>query len=257
VNRSRILAVAVILIVAIGVGGYVAYDQVLRGDNIAPLALPSPAPTSSGAAAATDPSADPAASPVAETSADPAGGSSDIAGTWPVTSGSQAGYRVREQLANLPAESDAVGRTDQVTGTITVATDGSTTSVTAGTIQVDTTSIASDKTQRDNRLRTEGLQTDTYPTATFTLTQTVEIPAGAIAGTSSDVTLIGDLTIHGVTKSVQVPAQAQLSGGTIQVAGSITFPLSDYGMTSPNIGGFIVSIADQGTLEFVVIFAKT
>jgi polyisoprenoid-binding protein YceI len=254
VNRPRVAAAAIILLLAIGVGGYVAYDQVLRGDSVAPLALPSF--VASVAAAPTDPTANASTSSGASASANPGSGSGDIAGTWSITTGSQAGYRVREQLANLPAESDAVGRTDKVTGTITVTTDGSTSSVSAGTIGVDTTSITSDKSQRDNRLRTEGLQTDTYPTATFTLTQSVAIPAAATAGTSSDVTLVGDLTIHGVTRSVQIPAKAQLSGGTIQVAGSITFPLSDYGMTAPNIGGFIVSIADQGTLEFVVIFSR-
>ena len=47
----------------------------------------------------------------------------DVAGTWTVTGGSQAGYRVREQLANLPAESDAVGRTSDVTGSITIESD--------------------------------------------------------------------------------------------------------------------------------------
>jgi polyisoprenoid-binding protein YceI len=255
-TRPRILVAAVVLILTIGVGGYVAYDQVLRGDSIAPLALPTTLPASTGATTA-DPTAATAAGSNSVASADPAGGSGDVAGRWSVTSGSQAGYRVREQLASLPAESDAVGRTDQVSGTITVSTDGSTSSVTAGSIQVDMTSITSDKTQRDNRLRSEGLQTDTYPTATFTVTQPVAIPAAAIAGTSSDVTLVGDLTIHGVTRSVQIPAQAQLSGGAIQVAGSISFPLSDYGMTAPNIGGFIVSIADQGTLEFVVVFSRT
>jgi polyisoprenoid-binding protein YceI len=253
-TRPRIAA-AIVLILAIGVGGYVAYDQVLRGDSIAPLALPSAAPASAGEGTA-DPSSGDAASPDGVASSDSGGAPGDIAGSWSVTTGSEAGYRVREQLANLPAESDAVGRTDQVSGTITVSTDGSTSSVTAGSIQVDMTSITSDKTQRDNRLRTEGLQTDTYPTASFTLTQPVAIPAAAISGTTSDLALVGDLTIHGVTKSVQIPAKAQLSGGTIQVAGSISFPLSDYGMTAPNIGGFIVSIADQGTLEFVVIFAK-
>lgn len=34
-----------------------------------------------------------------------------------------AGFRVREQLASLNAASDAVGRTDQVTGSITVESD--------------------------------------------------------------------------------------------------------------------------------------
>jgi polyisoprenoid-binding protein YceI len=254
-NRPRVLAAVIVLALAIGVGGYIAYDQVLRGDSIAPLALPSSEPATAGASTA-HPTAGTVTSSGSAPSADPGGGSGGIAGAWSITTGSQAGYRVREQLANLPAESDAVGRTDQVGGTITITADGSTVSVTAGTIQVDTTTITSDRPQRDNRLRGEGLQTDSYPTASFALTQPLAIPAAAMAGTSSDVTLVGDLTLHGVTKSVRIPAKAQFAGGTIQVAGSISFPLSDYGMVAPNIGGFIVSIADQGTLEFVVVFAR-
>ena len=59
-----------------------------------------------------------------------------------------------------------------------------------------------------------------FSTATFTLTQPVDVPAAALAGTATDVTLVGDLTLHGVTKSVEIPAQAQLVDGQIQVAGS-------------------------------------
>ena len=65
-----------------------------------------------------------------------------------------------------------------------------------------------------------------------------------------------DLTLHGVTKSVQIPAQAQLVDGQIQVAGSIPIPLADFAIVAPNVGGFIISIADQGALEFVLVFDK-
>ena len=237
-SRSRGLIVLVALAVAVAVGGFVLWDQVLRGDSAAALGLP---------AASSDPA--PSGAPAASFDG-------TVSGTWNVGSGSVAGYRVREQLATLSAESDAVGRTDAVTGSITIATSGSTNTLTAGTLTVDTTSITSDKPQRDDRLRREGLQTDTYPTATFTLTKPVDIPAAALAGTASDVTLTGDLTLHGVKKSVDIPAKAQLVNGVIQVAGSLSFPLSDYGMTAPNIGGFIISIADTGTLEFLVNFTK-
>jgi polyisoprenoid-binding protein YceI len=71
------------------------------------------------------------------------------------------------------------------------------------------------------------------------------------------VTLVGDLELHGVKKSVSIPAQAQLANGTISVAGSVNFPLSDFNITAPNIGGFIVSIEDNGTLEFLVNFTKS
>lgn len=248
-TRSRMIIAAAAVIVAIVIGGFVVYDQVLRGDSAAALALLTASTTP---AASTPAGASGAAAASAATSA----GAGDIAGTWNVAADSVAGYRVREQLANLPAESDAVGRTNKVTGSITVETSGTTTTLAAGSLSVDMTSLASDKTMRDNRLRREGLETDAFPTATFTLTAPVEVPAAALTGTASDITLSGDLTVHGVTKSVQIPAEAQLVNGTIQVAGSLTFPLSDYAIVAPNIGGFVVSIADNGTLEFLVNFTQ-
>lgn len=253
--RSRLLfAGATVLVLGI-IGAYVAYDQVLTGDSVAPLTLPSASAGTGAASSSPAPAASTDAS--ADASSEPATGSDgDVAGTWTVAADSVAGYRVRERLASLSAESDAVGRTSDVTGSITIESNGTTTTLTGGTLTVDTTTITSDEDRRDNRLRSEGLQTDTYPTATFTITAPVEIPAAAIAGTASDVTLTGDLTLHGVTKAVTIPAQAQLVNGAIQVAGSITFPLADYDIVAPNVGGFIISIADDGTLEFQVNFSK-
>jgi polyisoprenoid-binding protein YceI len=246
-TRNRTIA-AIALVVLVGaVGLYVAYDQVLRGDAVAPLALPS---------------ADPAATPATAgaSASTSAGGdtitATDVVGTWTVATGSQAGYRVRERLAQLDADSDAVGRTDQVSGSVTVAASGDTVQVTDATLEVDTTSISSDKSQRDNRLRTEGLQTDTYPTASFTLTTPVDVPAEIFSGSVVDVTLTGDLTLHGVTKSVSIPAQAQVLNGQIQIQGSISFALGDYDMVAPNVGGFILSIADEGALEFLVVLDR-
>jgi polyisoprenoid-binding protein YceI len=247
VTRSRLIALAAVVVAAIAVGGFIAYDQVLRGDAIAALTLPASTPSADATAepstAATAPSGEPATS-------------TGVAGTWNVTTGSEAGYRVRERLANLPAESDAIGRTEDVSGSITVEADGDGARLTGGTLTVDTTTITSDEDRRDNRLRTEGLQTDQFPTATFTVTQPVDVPAAALEGTAADLTLIGDLTLHGVTKAVEIPAQAQLVGDTMQVAGSLTFPLSDFEISPPNVGGFILSIAEEGTLEFLVTFSK-
>jgi polyisoprenoid-binding protein YceI len=257
-TSSRALIVGLVVLVAIGIGGYVVYDQVLRGDSAPALALPSAVPgaaASPGVAASNDAGTSNASSgPVASASAATLDG--DVNGTWTVTTGSQAGYRVREQLANLPAESDAVGRTDQVSGSITVTSDGTTATVTDGTLTVDTTSITSDESRRDNRMRSDGLQTDQFPTATFTLTQPVDVPAAAVQGTPADITLVGDLTLHGVTKSVSIPAKAQLVDGQIQVAGSVEITLADFAIVAPNVGGFIISIADNGALEFVLVLDK-
>ena len=70
------------------------------------------------------------------------------------------------------------------------------------------------------------------------------------------MTLTGDLTLHGVTKSVDIPAKAQLVNGTDPGRGLDRLPALRLRMTAPNIGGFIISIADNGTLEFLVNFTK-
>lgn len=243
-TRRPLVLVAVLA--ALAVGGFLAYDQFLAGDDVPPLTLPSASPAES-------------ASPDASATPAPSGGTStadELAGDWTVGEGTVVGYRVREKLADLAAQSDAVGRTSSVTGTATIEAAGGSVTVTAASFEADLTTLTSDESRRDNRIREIGLESNQFPTATFVLTSPVDVPAEALIGATVDVTLVGDLTIHGVTKSVSIPAQAQLTAdGTVNVLGSLTFPFSDFGMTPPSIGGF-VRVEDDATLEFVLVLSK-
>ena len=244
-RRRKVLVSFAALLVAGTAGAYVAYDQFLRGDNVAPIGLSSASP--GGTAATGAPSGSPGTSGTPLTPA-------QRSGTWSVAEGSVAGYRVREQLASLPAESDAVGRTSAITGRATLAADGDSVSVTAATFEVDLTMLQSDQERRDARIRQIGLESARFPTASFVLAEPVAVPAAALGGAAVDVTLVGDLTLHGVMKLVEIPAHAQLRGDQIQVAGSLTFPFADFGMEPPSIGGF-VSVKEDATLEFLLILA--
>src|ERR1700674_2249626 len=102
-----------------------------------------------------------------------------ISGSWKVGTGSQVGYRVREQLVFLPAQSDAVGRTSEVSGSLTLATSGSTLQVTAASFAAAVNTLKSDRSMRDARIHTMGLESDKYPTATFKLTAPFTVPANA------------------------------------------------------------------------------
>lgn len=250
-SRNLLLGALAVLLLAIG-GGAFAYVTFLQGDNVAPLALPSVgvADASPGSGAGGG-SAVRSLAPVPAASIDAA----SIPGSWSVAADSIAGYRVRERLASLTADSDAVGRTNAITGTVTLASSGAKLRLLTAELRVDMTSLASDRSMRDNRLRNDGIQTAQYPTSTFKLTQPVDLPADAATGATVNVTLHGDLTLHGVTKSIDIPAEARLSGGIIQVVGSYDFPFSDFAINAPNIAGF-VAVQDQGTLEFQVNFAK-
>jgi polyisoprenoid-binding protein YceI len=108
---------------------------------------------------------------------------------------------------------------------------------------------------RDRRIHQMGLESDSYPTASFNLTSPLEVPAAALTGAQVDVTLEGELDIHGVKKAVEIPARAVHTANGIQVLGSLTFPFSDFGMTPPSIGGF-VSVEPDATLEFLIVLQK-
>jgi polyisoprenoid-binding protein YceI len=181
--------------------------------------------------------------------------SGQAAGSWTVAKNSVAGYRVREQLAFVGAPSDAVGRTSAITGSMTLTQAGSDYTVTAATFTVDVSTLTSDRAMRDQRIHSIGLQSNQYPKATFTLTSPVSVPAAASNGQVVKVSAVGDLSIHGTTRSLTIPMTAKLNGSQIEVAGSITFPFSQFNMTPPNIGGF-VSVQNNATMEFDLLFAR-
>lgn len=179
-----------------------------------------------------------------------AGGTLD--GRWEIKPllGSFVQYRVKEKLAGA-LESDATGRTAEVTGSLTI--DGATVSDVRVEAQMDT--IESDKQQRDNKMKTDGLQTDTFPTARFVLAEPVDLGTTPTKGKRIEADAIGDLTLHGVTRRVTLPLEGRWDGETVQVIGKIPIEFRDYGITPPNIGGF-VTVADSGRMEVQLIFLK-
>ena len=74
-----------------------------------------------------------------------------IAGRWTIASGSEAGYRVREKLAFLPAESQAVGRTSSITGASTFTGSNSSLEVSRASFVVDLSTLKSDRSMRDEK----------------------------------------------------------------------------------------------------------
>ena len=234
-NRRTLIAAILAVGLTLGAAAVgVAYFVGFAGSSPQKLALSSPTPTPSGS---------------------PTAAASPGTGTWTVTSGSQAGYRVREQLASLPAPSDAVGRTSSITGSVTVTQSGSSYTVAAASLTVNVNTLTSDRPMRDQRIHQMGLESNRYRTATFVLTTPIDLPAGATGGQIVNLSATGQLTIHGVTKTVTIPIQARLSSTQIELAGSITFPFGEFGMTPPSIGGF-VSVQDNATMEFDIKLAQ-
>jgi len=163
--------------------------------------------------------------------------------------GTFAGFRIQEELAGI-GQTTAVGRTGGVTGEMTI--DGTT--VTDATFEVDMTTITTNESRRDDRVQ-QALETEQFPTATFTLTEPIDLGDGADSGDPVQVTAVGDLTIHGVTKAIELPIEAQLVDGTIVVVGSTDVVFSDYGVEVPQ-AQIVLSVEDHGVLELQLLLVK-
>jgi len=150
------------------------------------------------------------------------------------------GYRVKEQFINQPGPTEAVARTNKVTGTLKIATSGNQYRATSLAFQADMASLTSqDKYatfqvyQRDFFVRTIYLEADTFPTATFradSVSVAIDLAPGPVT-----LDVPGKLTVHGVTKSVTTHLQAQAGAAGIELAGSMTVDMRDYGIDPPDI----------------------
>ena len=259
------IGVAAIVLAVVAAGAFGLWYLFFRASGPAAvgdasLVIPSSsAASTSGASSAADasPGSPSAGSSSSDSSSAPLTGGID--GTWNVDtsigsfddfSDSFVGYRVQEQLASVGGNT-AVGRTPDVSGSLTI--EG--TKVTAATIEANLTTLKSDDDRRDGQLSRQGLETSTYPTATFTLTSPIDLGSVPADGAKITITANGQLNLHGQTKDVQIPLTATLSGNTIVVAGSTEITFADYGITKPNSFA-VLSIADTGTLELHIFFTK-
>lgn len=176
----------------------------------------------------------------------------ELAGVWETVAGngSFAGYRVEEELARI-GFTTAAGRTGDVTATLTI--EGN--SVVAVAVQVDMQTLESDDNRRDRAIRQQALETNSFPDGSFTLTEPIDLPAGASEGGAFTVTAVGDLELHGVVNRVEVAIEAQLIDGIIAVVGSAEILFDDYDIDKPSALG-VLSVDDKGIMEFQLLFTR-
>lgn len=182
----------------------------------------------------------------------PAGAASAPAGPldgqWEAAAGSAAGFRVQETALGM--SNDAVGRTGAVTG-IVVISGGR---VTGAAFRVDLAAITvNGKAQPQVG---QSLDTARYPDATFTVTGPVGLPPTFASGATITLTADGQLTMNGVARPVRVTLSARRDGTTLEVAGSIPVAFAAWGIKGPAAFGFLGSLADHGTAEFLLTLRR-
>ncbi len=175
-----------------------------------------------------------------------------------MTTGSQARYRVQELFVGQTAKHDAVAQTSSVNGTVTVSGSASGYEATAISVVADLASLhcsdsvaGRDVTQRDG-LVSRQLDVQQFADAYFTATS-ASVP-GTVTTSQVDVTVTGSLSIHGVTRPVTATAKAQVAGGKIEIAGSVSINMTDYGVSAPQVP--FTTVDSAATIEFDIFLTR-
>lgn len=179
--------------------------------------------------------------------------STEMDGEWTVDLGdgdnpTAVGFTFNEIL---PAERKVTsGATQDVNGSVTVTDD----TLTAGQIDVEMGDLSTDNERRDVNVRMKILHTDQFPTSTFAITEPADLSGIPDDGTPGEVSLTGDLTIHGVTNEVTDNFEVLRDGDRVVIAGDIAFNRLDFDVESPDF--VAAKIAEEGEVNILLSMSK-
>jgi len=242
-GRTKLIGALVVIVALVGVVGGAFWYFFIRDDAPAEVSLDAAID-----ALATREAANDSTTPGAEART----GQEGLDGQWALASegDSFVGYRVNEELASI-GFTTAVGRTRSVTVDVTIA-DGV---LQSAKVEADMTRLQSDSAMRDRALSNQALETSRFPTATFELTSPVELPDGLANGEAMTLSITGNLTLHGVTREITVPVEAQFVDNYLVAVGSIDIVFADYDIQPPRAAS-VVSVEDHGVMELQLTLSR-
>lgn len=164
-----------------------------------------------------------------------------------IRSGSEARYRVKEQLAGRNLPNDAVGVTTDVMGTIAFDVKGRIVAE-QSRITVDVSTLKSDASPRDRYIRNSSLESNIFPVALFKAMATEGLSWPIPTSGEYAFQLLGEMTVHGVTKPLTWDVTAQFGDSRVTGQAKTSFKFGYFDMTIPR-AFIVVSVEDNVQLE--------
>jgi polyisoprenoid-binding protein YceI len=115
---------------------------------------------------------------------------------------------------------------------------------------VDLLSLKSDEALRDRAMR-GSLNTDKFPTATYTIESLTGFPSNYGDAKQVSMTMTGTMNIHDTNKPVTWTVLARQGGDYLTAIADTDFKMSDFGITPPNAS--ITRVEDGVHLQITLI----
>jgi polyisoprenoid-binding protein YceI len=165
-----------------------------------------------------------------------------------VPESSEVRFITNETLLGQPKT--VVGTTNEVAGDIAVDFDNPSNSR-IGAIRINVRTLKTDNEIRNRTLRGQVLQANTpeYEFATFVPKQITGLPTRIDEGQAITFQIVGDLTVHGVTRPVTFEATLKpISRSRVEGTARATVLYRDFNIVIPNAPG-VADVSDQVRLE--------
>jgi polyisoprenoid-binding protein YceI len=166
---------------------------------------------------------------------------------------SSAEYAVEEEFLGAPVPFvTTVGSTSAIEGEVTLDIADGAVQLGDNRFTVDLRTLQSDEARRDNRLRTEWLESDRYPQAAFVAEEIVAMPADAVLGEEVSFQVSGTLTIRDIAQPTTWDVTAAIDDGTLSGVATTLIYMRDFGFEPPDIAGML-RVTDGVSLTVVFV----
>jgi len=125
-------------------------------------------------------------------------------------------------------------------------------------VRADSLTVADNVNDKDRReiesqMREQVLETSKYPEIVY---DTQKVSVKDAVDSQNDVVLLGQLTLHGVTRPQQVPARIVLTGDLLRAFGEFSLRQSDYNVKPVSAVGGGLKVKDEVKFTFDIAARK-
>ena len=167
---------------------------------------------------------------------------------------STARYLITEQLANLDFPIDAIGETNQISGSIIFNKDGNIIED-ESKITVNVNSLKSDSSRRDRYISRRSLESEKYPEATIFIKEIKNLPWPLPESGSAEINIIGDMNVHGVTDRIAWDTDVNFNKNKINGIAKTNFKFEKFNMDLPRVA-IVLSVENNIRLELEFVAEK-
>jgi len=161
-----------------------------------------------------------------------------------VSEGSEITFTVGEQLSRLPLPSDAVVRTNALSGRLNF--DGQ-----SSEVEVNLLTLSSDQDFRDRYMR--GRMFNDSPVAVFTVNDLSDLPNEFFSGETYNRQVTGILNINGIDVPLTFDLEIRNDGDVLNVLGRTVFTWDQLQMPVPAVPRIVVSVEDEVSVQLLLV----